>query len=169
MWSASRYVMRRAYEGSGREDQTAAPGRYEDVFRGFHLVGGGASHLAHAFEDVVHPVDVRLAEQPTVGVHRDLAAHLDVAAGDEVGGFTRSADAERLELDEHDRCEVLVDHEHVDVVGTEAGRLVQLTTEARALLVPGEVAAVVAEHLVTVAQVALARGRHAHPRSRQVA
>ena len=36
------------------------------------LVGGGAPDLAHGFDDVVHPVDVALAEQATVGVDGEL-------------------------------------------------------------------------------------------------
>ena len=46
----------------------------------------------------------------------------------------RTAEAERLELEEHDGREVLVDHRHVDVVGREPGRLVELRPEERAIL-----------------------------------
>src|SRR4051794_14629480 len=106
-----RYVRtaRRAVS-SGGEDQTAATGGHQHVLGAVDLVRCSAAHLAHALEDVVHPVDVRLAEEPTVGIHRELAADLDVAAGDEIGGLARAAEPERLELDEHDRREVLVDH-----------------------------------------------------------
>ena len=52
-----------------------------------------AADLAHAFEDVVQAVDVRLAEQAAVGVHRQPALELDVAVGDEVARLARPAEA----------------------------------------------------------------------------
>ena len=84
------------------------------------LIRGGAAHLPHTFQDVVHAVDVSLAEQSAIGVHGRLAADLDVAVLDEVARFAPTAEAERLELQEHDGREVLVDHRDIDVVGREA-------------------------------------------------
>src|SRR3954454_25377507 len=81
-----------------------------------NLIGGDAADLAHGFEVVVDTVDVGLTEQAAVGVERDLAAQFDVAVANEVLGFARSTEAELLEGEEHQRCEVLVDHERVDVV-----------------------------------------------------
>ena len=51
----------------GSEHQTAAAGRHQHVLGAVDLVGRGAAHLADALEDVVHAVDVRLAQQPAVG------------------------------------------------------------------------------------------------------
>ena len=51
------------------------------------LVHRRAAHLAHAFGDAVHAVDVGLAELAAVGVDRQPAAELDRAVAHEVLGL----------------------------------------------------------------------------------
>ena len=75
------------------QHEGAAAGGDEHVGDVGHLVGGGAAHLAHRFDDVVDPVDVGLAEQAAVGVDRERAVELDVAVGDEVLRLAAAAEA----------------------------------------------------------------------------
>src|SRR5439155_18977916 len=74
------------------------------------LVDRGAADLADRLGDAVHAVDVGLAELTPVRVDRQAAAQLDRAAGDEVPGLTAPAEAQLLQLDEHVRGEVVVQH-----------------------------------------------------------
>jgi len=55
---------------SGAEDRAAAAGGDQHVASAVDLVGGRASQLTHAFDDVVHAVDVALAKESAIGVHR---------------------------------------------------------------------------------------------------
>src|SRR5580704_7900782 len=66
------------------EYEPAPPGGDQHVLDVVHLVRGGAPHLAHGFQDVVHAVDVALTEQAAVGVDGEPAPPPDVALGDEV-------------------------------------------------------------------------------------
>ncbi len=91
--------------GSGGEDQTAAARRHEHVLGAVDLVGRGAAHLAHALEDVVHPVDVapRPSRPPLVftGI---LPPSSMLPSAMKSRGLAAAAEAERLELEEHDRA-----------------------------------------------------------------
>src|SRR5690348_6423555 len=90
------------------------------------LVVRRAADLAHGLGDAVHAVDVRLAELAAVGVEGEAATQLDVAAGHEVLGLTPTAEAELLQLHEHERREVVVDDGRLDVGRAEARLLPQL-------------------------------------------
>src|SRR5207244_13460514 len=90
------------------------------------LVDGGAPHLAHALGDAVHAVDVGLAQLASVRVDREAAPELDRAVAQEVLGLASAAEAELLELAEHERGEVVVDDGDVDVVRTEPGGVPEL-------------------------------------------
>ena len=54
--------------GLAAEDEAAAAGADEHVLGTGDLVVRGSAHLADPFDDVVHAVDVALAEQAAVGV-----------------------------------------------------------------------------------------------------
>src|ERR1019366_6849267 len=101
-------------------------GAAEDEFRSIHLIHRIAAKLTHPFENVVHAVDVTLTQQTTVGVDGQCPADLDVAIGNEILGFARTAEAVGLELVEDDGAEVLIDHRHINVPGPDAGRLPEL-------------------------------------------
>ena len=76
---------------------------YQHVVYVGGLVGGGAPHQAHPFRDPVQAVDVGLADLAAVGVDRQASAQLDVAVLDEVPGLATLAEAELLELRQHQR------------------------------------------------------------------
>src|SRR5258707_12947260 len=82
------------------QDHGAGARRAHDARRVPDLVDGGASDLPHALDDVVEAVDVSLAEQAALRVHRERAAELDVAIFDEVAGLAAPAEAEGLQLQE---------------------------------------------------------------------
>src|SRR5207248_6836783 len=98
----------------GAEDEAAGgdAGARGDQHRAVagDLVDRGAADLADRLGDAVHAVDVSLAELTPVRVDRQAAAQLDRAAGDEVPGLTAPAEAQLLQLDEHVRGEVVVQH-----------------------------------------------------------
>ena len=73
--------------------RAAATAGDESVFGSFDLVRGLAADLADAFEDVVDAMDVGLAEEAAMGVHRDRAAELDVAGLHEVDALAGFAEA----------------------------------------------------------------------------
>src|ERR1700676_5708524 len=121
------------------EDGRAPTGGDEHVFDVGDLIGRRASELANSFEEIVHAVDVRLAKQPTVGVDRERASGADLAVGDEVLGLAPAAEAVRLELQEHDGWEVLVDHGDVDVAWPDAGGLPELGAQRLGFREPRDV------------------------------
>src|SRR3984957_1089534 len=90
------------------------------------LVDRGAADLADRLGDAVHAVDVGLAELAAVRVERQPAAHFDGAVGDEVPGLPRGAEAELLQLHQHVRGEVVVQHGGPDLGRAEAGPAPQL-------------------------------------------
>src|SRR5256885_15800816 len=102
----------RGHAGSGGDEHVLDP---------VDLVHRRAPHLAHAFGDAVHAVDVRLAELATVRVDREAAAELDVAVAEELLGLAPRAESELFELRQYQRREVVVDNRRLDVVGTEPG------------------------------------------------
>src|SRR5690348_14036166 len=114
----------------GAEDERAGwnarAGGDEHVLDSVDLVHRRAPHLTHSFGDAVHAVDVRLAQLAPVRVDREPAAELDVAVAEELLGLAPPAEAELLELQQHQRREVVVDHRRLDVVGTEPGRVPEL-------------------------------------------
>src|SRR6516162_11541764 len=113
-------------EGSpGRSEDQAAGGhacsrRDEHVLDVVDLVVGSTAHLAHTLGDAVHAVDIGLAEQPAVGVDRQLPTERQPIHGGEVLGFTTPAETEFLELREHERREMVVDEGGLDVLRLEA-------------------------------------------------
>ena len=119
--------------------------------------------------DVVQAVDVGLAEEAAVGVDRQRAVEVDVAVGDEVLRLAPLAEAERLELVEDDRAEVLVEHRHVDVVGPEPRSLPELAAEELRFGEHREIGVVVVVHHAPVAEMRVGRGLDAHRRLRKVA
>src|ERR1035438_8601477 len=74
-----------------------------------HLIAGSASELANCLQNVVHPMDVGLAEQPTMGVDRDRAQKIDVSLGNEVPAFAWPTEPVGLQLVEDDGAAVLID------------------------------------------------------------
>src|SRR3954469_10350096 len=101
----------------GRRD-TGATGD-EHVLGAADLVDRRAAHLAHALGDAVHAVQVGLAQLTAMGVDRQPAAELDAAVGEEVLRLTTPAEAELLELGEHERREGGVEHGGLHVVRAE--------------------------------------------------
>src|ERR1700733_1873959 len=98
------------------EDQSAAPGGTQHVLGSNNLIGRRSTQLTDTLEDVVHAVNVTLAQEPTIGVDRQLCTELDVPLSDEVLCLAGPAEAIGLKLVEDNRTEILVDHRHVDVV-----------------------------------------------------
>ena len=86
------------------------------MLRTVDLVDRLASDLADSLKDVVHAVDIRLAEQTAMGIDGERALEVDMAFPDEVPRLAGLAEAIALELHEDDRAEVLVDRGHVDLV-----------------------------------------------------
>ena len=123
------------------------------------LVGGRAADQAHALGDAVHAVDVGLAELAAVGVDREAAAELDVAVADEVLRLAAPAEAELLELRQHERREVVVDDRGLHVVGPEAGGVPELARDQAHLGEAADRVAVVARHHLLVGRRALGRAR----------
>src|SRR5207253_8843242 len=115
-------------------------------------------HLAHALRDAVHAVDVGLAQLAPVRVHREPAPELDGAVAYEVLCLASAAEAELLELAEHERGEVVVDDGDVDVAGAEAGRVPELSGDQAHLRKTRDALPVVARHHVLVAARALRGG-----------
>ena len=104
-----------------------------------------------------------------MGVDRELAAELDVAVAHEVRGLTAPAEAELLELYQHERREVVVDHGRLDVARAQPRRLVQLPSHQAHLGQPGDLVGVVAgHHLLPIAR-ALRGGADHRRRLAQVA
>src|SRR6185369_9158865 len=92
--------------------QDQARGRYPGAGGDEHmldivdLVDRGSAQLPYTLRDAVHAVDVGLTELTAVGVDRQPATDLDGAAGDEVLGLTRAAEAQLLQLNQRERGEV---------------------------------------------------------------
>ena len=57
-----------------------------------------APKLPHGLDHVVHRDDMRLRQQPAVGVDRQRAAQADTPTFDELGCLTTVAEAELFEL-----------------------------------------------------------------------
>src|ERR1044072_4959146 len=68
-----------------------------------HLVDGGAAYLADGLRYPVHPVQIGLAELATVGVERQRAL------GDASRRLASSAEAELLQLHQHEGREVVIE------------------------------------------------------------
>src|SRR5438270_11122627 len=130
-----------------RARRNARAGGDEHVLDAVDLVHRRAPHLAHSFGDAVHAVDVRLAELAPVRVDREAAAELDVAVAEELLGLAPGAEPELLELWEHERREVVVDHRRLDVVRTEPGRVPELAGHEPQLGKAGDGVPVLARHL----------------------
>jgi hypothetical protein len=81
------------------------------------LIARRAADLAHGFGDAVHAVDVGLAEQSAARVDRQAATEREVLHGGEVLRLAAPAEAELLELDQHERREVVVEEGGLDVGG----------------------------------------------------
>ena len=100
-------VQEKKDEGAGGD---AGAGGDQDRAVAGDLVDRGAADLADRLGDAVHAVDVGLAELAAVRVERQPAAQLDGAVGDEVPGLAARAEAELLQLHQHVRGEVVVEH-----------------------------------------------------------
>src|SRR4029077_10187400 len=107
--AATRWPAYRSGQDQAAGGDAGACGNQDRTVAG-DLVDRGAADLADRLGDAVHAVDVGLAELAAVWVAGHPAAHLDRAAGDEVPGLAASAEAELLQLDQHVRGEVIVQH-----------------------------------------------------------
>src|ERR1700704_949877 len=152
-----------------RARRDARAGGDEHVLDAVDLVHRRAPHLAHAFGDAVHAVDVRLAELTPVRVDRKPAAELDIAVAEELLGAPPFAESELLQLGQHEGGEVVVDHGGLDVVGTEAGGVPELARHEPHLGEPRDRVPVVAGHHVLVLARALGRSVEDRWRMGQVA
>ena len=103
------------HDGDGAVAEVAIAGHQPDL-RIRHLGPPGlAAQLPHQLDDVVHPRHVRLRQQPAMRVHRQPAAEAERAALDEGAALALGAEAEILELAEHDIGEAVVDLGDVDI------------------------------------------------------
>src|SRR5262249_56676656 len=121
-------------------------------------VHGRAADLTNRLRDAVHAVDVRLAELAAVRVERQAAADLDVPVLHEVFGLAARAEAELLELYQHEGREVVVEDRGADVARPEARHLRQLPGYDARLRQADDGAAGVAGHRVLVWAAALRGG-----------
>src|ERR1044071_9235810 len=87
----------------------------------FHFT---AAQLARRFGYVQHAFDMRLREQATVSIDRQLAADFDAAVLDEVFGFALFTKALILERDYRRDREAVVDLGEVHVLRREPGHFV---------------------------------------------
>src|SRR5690606_5165852 len=117
--------------------------RDEHVPYGVGLVDGGATDQPDALGDAVHAVDVGLAELAAVGVDRQPAPHLQVAVGDEVAGLSPGAEAQLLQLRQHQRGEVVVQDGRVHVVRAQPALRVELPGDQAHLRDAGDLRPVV--------------------------
>src|SRR3984957_10278814 len=92
-----------------RENCAGHAAGHERIGQVLDLVRGRSAQLPHRLRDVVHAVDVSLADQATVGVHRQRATDLYVATLHEVLRLALAAEPEGLQLLEHLRGEGVVD------------------------------------------------------------
>src|SRR5207302_7818165 len=134
--------------GSLGQDQAAggdagARGDQDRAVAG-NLIDRGAADLADRLGDAVHAVDVGLAELAAVRVDGQAAAQLDRAARDEVPGLAATTEAELLQLDEHIRGEVVVQHGGAHVGRADPGLPPQLPADQAHPRLAGPVVAVVA-------------------------
>src|SRR5262249_43617836 len=135
---ARRWRLKRAYRsatgycclGFAQDDRAPARGD-QGGFRSGNLVRGGTAYLANPFEQIVHAMDVTLAEQTAMRVHRQRTARADMAFADEVLGFARTAKSMPFEGHEDDRREVLIDHGDIDIARAETAVLPQLRAHRR--------------------------------------
>src|SRR5690606_12890703 len=85
------------------------------------LIGRRAADLAHGLGDTVHAVDVGLPQLSAVRVQGQVTVEADPAVGDEVLRLAARAEAEFLELHQHVRGEVVVQHGDVHIGRSAAG------------------------------------------------
>ncbi len=123
-----------------------------------YLVDRGAADLAHPLGDAVHAVQVGLAELAAVRVERQLAVQLQVSVRDEMACLAPAAEAQLLQLDEHERREMVVEHGDVHIGRPDARLLPQAARHHTHLGQAGQVVAVVAGHRELVGAAALRRG-----------
>src|SRR5579859_263576 len=69
----------------------------QNMLRALHLVGGGAAYLPHCLQQVVDAVDIALAQQTTMRVHRQAAVERDISVPDEILRLAPAAKAVRLQ------------------------------------------------------------------------
>ena len=115
--------------------------------------------MAHAFDDVVHAVDVALAEKPAVGIRWERAPATDMAIFDEVTCFSSATESECLQLEEHDGAEVFVNHCDVNIGGGNAGLPIKLLAENATFGVLTEIIVVVRKHFVATLKLNGRRGK----------
>src|SRR3954453_21253187 len=139
----------RGYAGAGGD---------EDMLDVVDLVARRAPDLADGFGDAVHPVDVRLAEQSAARVDRQLASERQAFDRCPLLRLAPGAEAQLLQLHEHERREVVVQERGGDVGGREPGGAPEARADNAHLGQAGEVVAVVARHRLAVERRAL-RGR----------
>ncbi len=85
-----------------------------------------------------------------MGVGGQPPVHLQVAVPHEVLRLALAAEAELLELAQHERGEVVIENRGLDVVGTDAGLLVELAGDQAHLGDPGDRVPVVGRHHLLV-------------------
>jgi len=93
-----------------------------------HRVHRRPAQLPNPLGDAVHAVDVGLAELTAVGVDGQPPAHLDRAVGNEVLGFTATAESQLLQLNQRERGEVVVQNGSLNVVRRKTRLRPQLLT-----------------------------------------
>jgi hypothetical protein len=106
---------------------------------------GGPSKLFDRLGDVQDPFDVRLREQPAMGVDRQVAADLDPTSLHPAPTLALRAEPVVLERDQGVAREAVVDLVEVHVLRSEAGEAIRLrrrdrATQGRDLLRLGEIA-----------------------------
>jgi len=95
----------------------AGAGGDQHVFDVVDLVVRCSTDLAHTLGDAVHPVDVRLAQQPAIGVDGEFPTQREPFDGGEVFGLAAPAESEFLELGEDEWREMVVDEGGLNVLG----------------------------------------------------
>src|SRR5690606_39380188 len=104
----------------------AGAGGNQYVFYIVYLVHRAAAHLAHAFGDAVHAVDVGLAQLPAMGIDRQPPAPCMVPGTDEFLGAAPIAEAELFQLRHDKGREMVIDDGSLDRIRTQAGLAIDL-------------------------------------------
>ena len=85
------------------------------MFDVLDLVDRRTANLAHGFGSAVQPVNIRLADQTTVCIHRQGSVELAVAIANEIHAFALAAETPGFEMLQQDRREMVVELGDLDV------------------------------------------------------